>query len=237
MTEQPELSLELSIDTCSDMASIALSREGVLQVELTWNIDRDHSRHLLPAIDGLLDRLSASQSDLKALFVAKGPGAYAGVRAGVSIAKGLAFALEQPLVGVGRLEVEAYGWRAAGGPIVAVHRAGRNEAAWAAYEAKPDWQETSAPRLTPWDELPGELPDKALVTGELEDEAAAALSEGGQRIVMGAATLRRAALLAELGWQRLSSGETDDPKSLVPLYLREPAIGPQKPQKERRPKK
>ena len=228
------------MDTCSAMASVALSREGALQVELTWNIDRDHSRQLLPAIDGLLDRLSASQSDLTALFVAKGPGTYAGVRAGVSTAKGLAFALERPLVGVGRLEIEAYSWRVAGGPIVAVHRAGRNEAAWAAYEAHPIWRETSAPRLTPWDELPGALPDKALVTGELEEETAAALSERGHRIVVGAATVRRAALLAELGWQRLSAKETDDPKSLVPLYLREPAIGPQRqlgPQRQGGPQK
>ena len=223
-----ELELELSIDTCSDKASIALSREGALLVELTWQIGREHSRQLLPAIDGLLGRLSASKDDLVALFVAIGPGTYAGVRAGVSMAKGLAFGLELPLAGVGRLEIEAYAWRAAGGPIVAVHRAGRREAAWAAYEGAPGWKELSAPRLSALEELAALLPAGSLVTGELEEEAVAEMTALGHRVVTGGATVRRAAILAELGWQRLQAGETDDPKSLVPLYLREPAIGPQK---------
>ena len=223
-----ELELELSIDTCSDNASIALSSEGALLVELTWQLGREHSRQLLPAIDGLLGRLSASKDDLVALFVAIGPGTYAGVRAGVSMAKGLAYGLELPLAGVGRLEVEAYAWRAAGGPIVAVHRAGRREAAWAAYEGVPEWKELSAPRLSPLAELAALLPAGSLVTGEFEEEAVAEMTALGHRVVTGAATIRRAAILAELGWQRLQAGATDDPKSLVPLYLREPAIGPQK---------
>ncbi len=227
MSEPLNPSLELSIDTCSDNASVALSREGVLLVELTWQIGREHSRQLLPAIDGLLGRLSASKDDLAALLVAKGPGGYAGVRAGVSTAKGLAFGLELPLVGVGRLEVEAYAWRAAGGPIVAVHRAGRRDAAWAAYEGVPEWRELSAPRLSPLKDLVSLLPAESLVTGDLEQEAVAEMTALGHRTVTGAATIRRAAILAELGWQRLQAGETDDPKTFVPLYLREPAIGPQ----------
>ena len=229
MSEQSEQgrALELSIDTCSDIATIALSSEGTLLVELTWQIGREHSTQLLPAIDGLLGRLSASKDDLAALFVAKGPGGYAGVRAGVSTAKGLAYGLELPLIGIGRLEVEAYNWRAAGGPIVAVHRAGRREAAWAVYEGVPKWRELSAPRLSPLEELASLLPAGALVTGDLEEEAVAEIAALGHRAVTGAATIRHAANLAELGWQRLQAGETDDPKSLVPLYLREPAIGPQ----------
>ena len=219
--------LELSIDTCSDNATIALSREGSLLVELTWQIGREHSTQLLPAIDGLLGRLSASKDDLTALFVSKGPGGYAGVRAGVSTAKGLAYGLEVALVGIGRLEIEAYAWRAVGGPIVAVHRAGRRDAAWATYEGEPAWKELSAPRLSPLEDFVSLLPAGSFVTGDLEDEALDEIKALGHRTVTGAATIRHAANLAELGWQRLQAGETDNPKSLVPLYLREPAIGPQ----------
>jgi hypothetical protein len=71
------------------------------------------------------------------------------------------------------------------------------------------------------------MPDRSLVTGELDDELAAALIERGHRVVRGAATIRHAALLAELGAQRLRAGRADDRNSLAPLYLREPAIGPQ----------
>ncbi|OGO53017.1 MAG: tRNA (adenosine(37)-N6)-threonylcarbamoyltransferase complex dimerization subunit type 1 TsaB, partial [Chloroflexi bacterium RBG_16_68_14] len=108
--------LELSLDTASDIASVALSREGGLLAELTWHCGRDHSRQLLPAIDGLLARQDASKDDLTAIFVCLGPGSYAGLRAGISTAKGLAFALERPLVGIGRLEIEAYAFAATGGP-------------------------------------------------------------------------------------------------------------------------
>ena len=215
--------LELSLDTASDIATIALSREGRLLAELTWHCGREHSSQLLPAVDGLLARQSASKDALTAVFVCIGPGTYAGLRAGVSTAKGLAFALELPLVGVGRLEIEAYAFAGAG-PIVAVHRAGRRELAWAAYDADPDWRELAPPRLSPVDALVQELPASALVIGEVDDALAAALAERGHRV---ASAMRRAALLAELAWQRLQTGRTDDPKALVPLYLREPAIGPQ----------
>ena len=215
--------LELSLDTTSDIATIALSSEGRLLAELTWHCGREHSRQLLPAVDGLLARQSASKDELTAVFVCIGRGAYAGLRAGVSTAKGLAFALELPLVGVGRLEIEAYAF-AGVGPIVAVHRASRRELAWAAYDTDPNWREIAPPRLSPADALVEELPADALVVGEVDDALAAALTERGYRV---ASAMRRAALLAELAWQRLQAGRTDDPKALVPLYLREPAIGPQ----------
>lgn len=228
--------LELSLDTASDMASVALSREGSPLAELTWHCGRDHARQLLPAVDGLLARQDATKDDLSALFVCIGPGGYAGLRAGVSTAKGLAFGLEQPLVGVGRLEIEAYAFAGTGEPVVAVHRAGRRELAWAAYQGTSnqepgtgaqEWREIAAPRLAPADALVDALPPGSLVTGEVDGGLAAELRERGHRLVRGAATVRRAALLAELGWRRLQAGGADDPKSLVPLYLREPAIGPQ----------
>ncbi len=219
--------LELSIDTASQLASIALTREGTPLAELTWRIDRDHSKQLLPAVESLLERQGVSRHDLTAIFVCTGPGGYAGVRVGVSTAKGLAFALERPLAGVGRLEIEAYAHAGAGGPVVAVHAAGRAELAWAAYAAGPNWHEMSPPQLAGAAAVVAALPEGALVTGDVNAELAAVLSERGHRIVRGAAAVRRASLLGELGWARLQAGRPDDPKSLVPLYLREPAIGPQ----------
>jgi tRNA threonylcarbamoyl adenosine modification protein YeaZ len=219
--------LELSIDTASEMASIALSRRGVLLAELTWQCGRDHSRQLLPAVDRLLTGRTLTKDDLTAVFVCIGPGGYGGVRAGVSTAKGLAFALELPIVGVGRLEIEAYAFAATGDPVVAVHRAGRREVAWAAYIADPQWREVTPPRLCDGEAFLCELPPGALVTGEIDEALAAELEQREHRVVRGAAGVRRAALLAELGFQRLRLGSMDDPKTLVPLYLREPAIGPQ----------
>lgn len=226
MTEPPT-SLELSVDTASALTSIALTREGRLDAEQTWDAGRDQSRQLLPAIDALLAQRALSKDDLHAVFVSIGPGTYAGIRVGISTAKGLAFGLDIPIVGVGRLEIEAFAFESYGGPVVAIHRAGRSSYAWAAYSADPAWRELSPPTMVLSADLVGALPDPALATGDIDDELAAQLQQRGLRVATGAAAVRRASLLAELAWRRLARGDLDDPNSLEPLYLREPAIGPQ----------
>ncbi len=163
--------LELSIDTASEMASIALSREGRPLAELTWNCDRAHSRQLLPAIDGLLSRQGTSKEALTAVFVCIGPGSYTGLRVGIATAKGLAFALALPIVGVGRLEADAYQHADFAGPVCAIHRAGRGELAWAIYRSAPaGWREVLPPRLTTPEALMAGVRRPTLVCGEIDHE-------------------------------------------------------------------
>jgi tRNA threonylcarbamoyladenosine biosynthesis protein TsaB len=222
--------MELSIDTAGDWASVALSEEGRVKVELTWHCPRAHSVELLPTVEALLARASATKDDISALFVCKGPGGYAGLRAGVSTAKGLAYVLEIPLVGVGRLEIEAYQHAAYPGAVCPIHRAGREQTAWALYQGPAsEWRELIAPRLTPPESMLGELPAGTLLCGEVSEELTALIRSRRQKVNVAspAASLRRAGFLAELGWRRLAQGQTDDAKTMVPLYLREPAIGPQ----------
>jgi tRNA threonylcarbamoyladenosine biosynthesis protein TsaB len=224
--------MELSIDTAGDWASVALSQEGRVQSELTWHCPRTHSVELLPTVEMLLERAGARKEDISAVFVCKGPGGYAGLRAGMSTAKGLAYALDVPLVGLGRLEIEAYQHAAYRGPVCPVHRAGRGQVAWAAYQGPAEeWRELIGPRMAPPQSMVDELPAGALLCGEVTDEVAALIGSKGEglNVASPAASLRRAGFLAELGWRRLARGQTDDAKALVPLYLREPAIGPQKP--------
>lgn len=221
--------MELSIDTASEVASIALSREGALLAEITWRCRRNHSVELLPAIDRLLGQVGAARGDLAAVFVCTGPGMYTGLRVGISVAKGLAYALGLPALGMGRLELDAYPHAAFPGPIIAVHRAGRGELAWAAYRSRP-WREVSPPRLSKPEELARRIRSRTLVVGEVDEGLAARLrEEAGERAVLpsAAASLRRAATLAELAFARLSAGQGGDPALLRAVYLRPPAITPQ----------
>jgi len=220
--------VELSIDTASDWASIALSDEGRLAGEMTWRCERQHSVQLLPAVEGLLARLGVDKADLRAVFVCTGPGGYAGLRVGVSTAKGLAFALGTSIAGVGRLEIEAYQFVDCGRPVCAVHRAGRGELAWAVYQGpRAEWREVAAPRLSTPEVLPTEAPADALFCAEQGDRVDEVLAAAGATFAI-APVRRRAGFLAELGWRRLASGDVDDARTLAPLYLREPAIGPAK---------
>ena len=220
--------MELSIDTASEMASVALSREGRLVAEITWRCRRNHSVELLPTIERLLTQAKAEKGDLDAVFVCTGPGGYTGLRVGMSVAKGLAYAPGLPMVGVGRLEADAYPHAAYPGAIIAVHKAGRGELAWAMYRGDP-WRELSPPRLSKPEELLGHLQAHTLLVGETDPDLHRLMLETAGRTAFAgeAASVRRAGTLAALGYERLSRGETDEAALLKPVYLRPPAIGPQ----------
>ncbi len=222
--------MELSIDTASAVASVAVSDEGVLQAEVTWQCRRNHSVELLPTIDRLLTQAGATKEDLAAIFVCNGPGMYTGLRVGVSTAQGLSYALKLPVVGVGRLELDAYPHAAFPGRIVAVHRAGRGELAWAAYRSRP-WREVTAPRLDWPADVIRKARGKSLFCGEVDDDLAVAIDEalaGKATIASPAASNRRGAFLAELGYQRLTAGEGQSPAALRVIYLRPPVVIPPK---------
>jgi tRNA threonylcarbamoyladenosine biosynthesis protein TsaB len=216
--------MDLSIDTASDLASIALSREGELAADRAWRCQRNHTVELLPAIDRLLMDSGVDREELTAVFVSLGPGMYTGLRVGISVAQGLARALSLPALGVGRLELDAYPHAHHPGPVVAVHRAGRGELAWAAYQENP-WRELTPPHLSKSEELADATPSDALVTGEV-DETLRALLKDRNRIAPHPEE-GRARSLALLGHLRLSEGAIAEPALLRPIYLRPPAIGPQ----------
>ncbi|HEV8575444.1 MAG TPA: tRNA (adenosine(37)-N6)-threonylcarbamoyltransferase complex dimerization subunit type 1 TsaB [Dehalococcoidia bacterium] len=216
--------MELSIDTASELASVALSRGGEIIAGKAWHCRRNHTVELLPAIDELLTDAGVEKTDLTAVFACIGPGMYTGLRVGVSVAQGLARALGLPAVGVGRLELDAYPRASFDGPIVAVHRAGRGELAWASYRDGP-WRELTAPRLSKGEELVEALERGSLLVGEVDDGLAALAK--GRASVADEVESGRAKSLALLGFERLQVGETAEPALLRPVYLRPPAIGPQ----------
>jgi tRNA threonylcarbamoyladenosine biosynthesis protein TsaB len=220
---------ELSIDTASALASVALSRGGKVIAESTWDCQRNHSVELLPAIERLLADASESPSDLTAVFVSVGPGMYTGLRVGVATAQGLARASDVPLVGVGRLELDAYPHASFAGDVIAVHRAGRGDLAWATYRNDP-WRELAPPHLTTPDELADSLRQRTLLTGEIDEELTALLATRAGDIaeIAEQTTLGRATALAELGHAQLKAGAAHEPALIAPVYLRPPAIGPQK---------
>jgi tRNA threonylcarbamoyl adenosine modification protein YeaZ len=222
--------VDLAIDCASDEPGLALSAHGsgVAALTLTWSTERNHSVELLPNIERLLEEAKRERSDLEAIFVDIGPGGYAALRVGVSIAKALAHALEVPLVGIGRLELDAYSVAEHAGEsrILAVHRAGRGELAWAAYTAqRSTWTEMSAPAIVKADAFESSIASGDALTGDIDDALAAAAQRAGATVL--SSPHHRVAALTRVGARRLAEGRVDDPAALVPLYLRAPAIGPQ----------
>ncbi len=221
--------VEVAFDTASEIAGVALTEGGLLQAELTWRTRQNHSRELLPALVAMLGRSGLSRSDIAALIVCTGPGSYAGLRVGLSTAKTLAYALGVPIVGIGRLAADALPFAVEPGKrAVAVHAAGRAELAWAAYtRAGEELQELAAPRLDPPEGLLAQLKQGDIVCGELPQALIEGIEAAGAAWV--APHPSRVVAVASLGWRRLQAEDIDSADSLVPLYLREPAIGPPKP--------
>ncbi|MFC1926491.1 tRNA (adenosine(37)-N6)-threonylcarbamoyltransferase complex dimerization subunit type 1 TsaB [Chloroflexota bacterium] len=220
--------MELAIDTATGTASIALSSQGKVLAELTWHAGQNHTAELMPNLTNLLHRSGVTVKELSALIVAKGPGSFNGLRVGVSTAKGLAFALGIPVVGISTLEVIAYPYAVTAQPVCPILGAGRGEIAAALFQRRRgSWQQLFEEQITTVELLVSRIKGKTIFCGEISPEVASEIKErlGKSALIAdGAAGLRRAGYLAELGWHRLKEGDTDDPATLQPLYLRKPAI-------------
>ena len=212
----------LAIDSSTEQAGVALT-DGDRVAELGWHAGRDQSRTLLAAVDELLALQGLALSDLAGIAAATGPGAFTALRVGLGTAKGLAFALGLPLLGVSTLDAAAYPLTGAGVPVVATVAAGRGRVVWAPYaagerapRASADARnDTLADLILALDALPG----RPIVTGDLPREMAQALADHGANVVPAALRWRRPAALAALAWGRHAAGERDDSASLAPVYL------------------
>ncbi|MCS5491995.1 tRNA (adenosine(37)-N6)-threonylcarbamoyltransferase complex dimerization subunit type 1 TsaB [Algoriphagus limi] len=106
------MSLILSLETSTDICSVALHKEGVLLSEKTIREEGAHSRLLPELMDQVMMKGGFELKHLDAVAVSGGPGSYTGLRIGVSTAKGLAFALGIPLISVDTLQAMAVqAWR------------------------------------------------------------------------------------------------------------------------------
>ncbi len=98
------MALILSIETSTMVCSVALHEHGELCALEERFEANSHSEVLMELIETVLATADKKQSDLSAIAVSKGPGSYTGLRIGVSIAKGLTFGLDIPLISVETLE-------------------------------------------------------------------------------------------------------------------------------------
>ena len=220
--------MQIAIDTSTDTATVALVEGGDVLAELTWRSRQNHSVELLPNLNQLLSLAKLDLQDAEAIIVARGPGSYNGLRVGISAAKGLAFSLGIPLVGVSTLAVAASPHVITGWPVCPVYPAGRGEIATARYQlVEGQWCTLESEHLSTVSALCAETNTRTVFCGELAPEAVRELGERlGDKAVLPspAARLRRAAYLAELGLKRLEAGDVDPVATLQPLYLRRPAI-------------
>lgn len=97
----------LSIETSSTVCSVAISRDG-MPVAIKSSTEKNaHSKTLTLMILELIKENLSSNKQVDAVAVSMGPGSYTGLRIGVSVAKGLCYGWNKPLIAVDTIKALA----------------------------------------------------------------------------------------------------------------------------------
>lgn len=97
----------LSFDTSTEKFSIAVSDGDQFLAARTIMNDRVLSSKIIPALDGLFMKAGIPLKKIDAIAVGLGPGSFTSLRVGLSTAKGLAYALNKPIIGIPSLDAAA----------------------------------------------------------------------------------------------------------------------------------
>lgn len=133
----------LAIDTATEACSVALWCDGEIFTQFAVS-PREHTQKILPMVEQCLIDAHLDLQHIDVLAFGRGPGSFTGVRIAISIAQGLAFGANLPMIGISSLLTMAQGaYRQLGAKKVLVAIDARmGEIYSACYELKPDgfWQ-------------------------------------------------------------------------------------------------
>jgi len=225
----------LAFDTATAACTVAVTAGEQVLSELTLQVPRAHSTRLMPLIAQALQEAGIARQELDAIAVGVGPGSFTGLRIGLSTAKGLALALDRPVVPVSTLAAAAYGTGAQIGLVVPLFDAKRDQvftAVYAAGDRNPaTWVEVLEPVNLHVDELADRLRSLrsglhhtwqfVTLCGDAAEAHAERLGLGpAVRVAAPGALLPRGSAVAALGLSLLERGGSVAPDALAPVYLR-----------------
>ncbi|MBW8368071.1 MAG: tRNA (adenosine(37)-N6)-threonylcarbamoyltransferase complex dimerization subunit type 1 TsaB [Arenimonas sp.] len=211
----------LAIETSTEACSVAVYVDGEVMArhELA---PRRHTQLVLPWADELMARAGLRKSQLDAIAVGRGPGAFTGVRLAIAIVQGLALALDRPVLPVSTLAVLAMQGR--GERVLAAIDARMGEVYLGEFTRSGDGRVLAAgPEriIAPGQALRPVQPVYGVGTGYSAEAGALVTQLGDALQDFDASTLPRAADLARLAADAFARGEAIAPDQLEPAYLRD----------------
>ncbi|MEL1265555.1 tRNA (adenosine(37)-N6)-threonylcarbamoyltransferase complex dimerization subunit type 1 TsaB [Pseudoxanthomonas putridarboris] len=211
----------LAFETATEACSVAVYVDGEVR-ERFEVAPRRHAELSLPWAEALLAEAGIARSQLDAIALSRGPGAFTGVRLAIALAQGIALALDRPLVPVSTLAVLAA--RANGTRILAAIDARMGEIYAGTFIRDGDALEATSPEsvIAPADyALAGDDEDwHGVGTGFAAAEGALQIRLAERFTHIDATVLPHAADLARLAAQAYAHGEAIAPERVEPAYLR-----------------
>jgi tRNA threonylcarbamoyladenosine biosynthesis protein TsaB len=98
----------LSVDTSSNICSVAILEDKNLIKEISLNNGLTHSEKLMPIIKQILEELKINLQEIDLLVCDKGPGSFTGIRIGTSTVMAFSDSLNIKSIGISSLEALAY---------------------------------------------------------------------------------------------------------------------------------
>lgn len=125
----------LCVSTAEPGCSLAIIDGNSLICEEFWEARLTHSKRLVEMVEHMLEKRACMEiSDIDAFVAARGPGSFTGLRIGISVVKGLAYAMGKPAVGVSSLDGIAFRFVHSSIPVCVMMDAKRNEVYCAIYQ-------------------------------------------------------------------------------------------------------
>lgn len=210
----------LAIETATEACSIAVLVDGAV-IERFEIAPRRHTELALPWAEALLAEAGIAKSQLDAIAVGRGPGAFTGVRLAIALAQGIALALDRPLLPVSTLATLAM--QSTGERILAAIDARMGEIYVASFQRKGDGLVATSDEvvIAPDAYVPPDGNDwHGVGTGFAAVDGALVARLQGWLATVDAAALPHAADVARLGALAFARGEAIAPERIEPAYLR-----------------
>ncbi len=216
----------LGISSATKMISAGLAEEGKILAEISISGKESFTEDLMVYIDKLVKE---SGKKFQAVAVTQGPGAYAGLRGGLAVAKTLSQTLTLPLVGVSTLEAVAYNLTDITCTAAVITDARSAEYNFALFTSNggaigrlTNDLVLTAERIV---DILSRVKGPLYLAGQTSGIFAEILAVNPEtRVVEMANSQPWAGLVAILGEKLLAEGKLDDPLKLAPRYSHTPNI-------------
>jgi tRNA threonylcarbamoyladenosine biosynthesis protein TsaB len=217
--------LVLGIETSSNSGSVAVVEDRIVLGELFFNTGLKHSTKIVPSITNLLSTVELDKTDLDGISVTSGPGSYTSLRIGISVAKGLAYSLDIPLIGISTLQCVAFNSIISSHPICSIIDAKKGELYSALFRYNTgELERISEDEIVNIDYLCSTIVEKTVLIGDGLNLYKSTFVDRIKGLVLfapGHLCYPRASSCAVLGIHNFKKAKRDEVNTLVPKYIRQ----------------